>query len=78
MVYIIVSIGIQLATFYTQKSRNPLPAERVNYIWDGCKDLGVLLGKGGLYGTSLRIKPPMCITKEDVDYALAVMKLKFV
>ena len=60
-----------------QATREPLPAERVNYIWDGCKDLGVLLGKGGLYGTSLRIKPPMCITKHDIDYAIAVMKLKF-
>ena len=60
-----------------QSTREPLEAARVNYIWDGCKDLGVLLGKGGLYGTSLRIKPPMCITKEDVDFSIAVMRQMF-
>lgn len=38
-----------------------------------CKDAGLLLGHGGLYGNVLRIKPPMCITKPDVDFLLGVM-----
>lgn len=36
------------------------------------KDHGILIGKGGLQGNVLRIKPPMCITRADADFALEV------
>ena len=43
-------------------------------VWEECKDQGVLLGKGGLSGNIFRIKPPMCINKEDVDFAVQVFQ----
>ena len=32
------------------------------------KERGLLLGKGGLYGNILHIKPPLCIGKADADF----------
>lgn len=65
-------IGIELVT--DKKTRRPLPAGELNVIWEHCKDNGLLLGKGGLYNNTFRIKPPMCITKEDADFAVAVLE----
>jgi len=55
-------------------TRAPLPAADILDIWEQCKDLGVLFGKGGLSGNIFRVKPPMCITKEDVDFSIAVLR----
>jgi len=41
--------------------------------FEAAKDRGLLLGKGGLYGNTLRIKPPMCLTKDDADYLVAML-----
>ena len=41
------------------------------------KDLGLLIGKGGLYRNILRIKLPLCITKADVDFIIQVLDFAF-
>ena len=35
---------------YVQKTRECLPPDHVNEIWEAMKDYGVLVGKGGFYG----------------------------
>lgn len=42
-------------------------AARAMKIVEGMKDRGVLVGKGGIDGDVVRVKPPLCITKADAD-----------
>uniref|UniRef100_W5N1L2 Alanine--glyoxylate aminotransferase 2, mitochondrial n=1 Tax=Lepisosteus oculatus TaxID=7918 RepID=W5N1L2_LEPOC len=65
-----LQIGVEMVK--NKGSREPLPAAEMNQIFEDCKDMGLLIGKGGVYGQTFRIKPPMCITKEDADFALSV------
>jgi alanine-glyoxylate transaminase/(R)-3-amino-2-methylpropionate-pyruvate transaminase len=58
-------LGVELVT--DAKTKQPATAETAELI-EGCKERGLLIGKGGLYGNVLRIKPPMCITKADCDF----------
>lgn len=44
-------------------------------IFERLKDLGLLVGKGGLHSNTLRIKPPMCITRDDVVFLLEVLDI---
>merc|ERR1719367_1661766 len=66
-------IGVEMVN--DKASRAPLSAEKMMNIWEDCKDMGLLLGKGGINGNIFRIKPPMCITKQDADFAMSVFRL---
>ena len=58
-------IGIELVT--DRKTRQPASAQ-VAEIMEKTKERGLLIGKGGLWGQTIRIKPPMCINKDDADF----------
>ncbi len=61
-------LGVELVTDRdTKEPASTLAAD----VLEAMKLRGVLLGKGGLYGNTLRIKPPMCITKHDAEYLAA-------
>ena len=46
-------------------------------VWERAKTLGLLIGKGGFFGNVLRIKPPMCLTRPDVDFMIDVLDRAF-
>jgi alanine-glyoxylate transaminase / (R)-3-amino-2-methylpropionate-pyruvate transaminase len=58
-------LGVELVRDRTTKE--PASTETVKLL-ELCKERGLLIGKGGLYGNTLRIKPPMCLTKTDADF----------
>ena len=56
-----------------KESKTPDP-DLFNDIFEKTKDYGLLLGKGGRFGNTFRIQPPMCITEGDVEFSLDVFE----
>lgn len=65
-------IGVELVE--SKETKVPLAAVKVNAILEDCREMGLLIGKGGQHGHVLRIKPPMCITEADVCFTAAVLR----
>jgi len=63
-------LGVELVT--NRETKEPATNEAVRVL-DECRKMGVLIGRGGLFGNVLRIKPPMCINEQDADFALEVL-----
>jgi alanine-glyoxylate transaminase / (R)-3-amino-2-methylpropionate-pyruvate transaminase len=63
-------LGLELVR--DRGTREPAKQETMDVL-EHMRENGVLVGKGGLDGNVLRIKPPMCITAADVDFALDVL-----
>ena len=74
-------LGLELVADRKTKEPAGAAAERVLNL---CKDKGLLIGRGGLYSSTLRIQPPLVITAEQayeaariLDEALAVADREF-
>ena len=67
-------LGLMLGVELVKDRATKEPArEACAEVFERCKDLGLLVGKGGLWGNTLRIKPPMCLTPADADFLLAAL-----
>ncbi len=63
-------LGVELVK--DRETKEPAKQETLD-IMEHLRESGVLIGKGGLDGNVLRIKPPMCLTPADVDFALEAL-----
>jgi len=64
--------GLELV--YSDKSPN---SAAVLQILESTRELGLLIGKGGLWSNVLRITPPLICSKNDVDEAVKVLDRAF-
>ncbi len=67
-------LGIELVKDRTTKE--PAKAE-CGQVQENARDMGLLLGKGGLWGQTIRFSPPMCLTSADADFLLDVLDRSF-
>jgi alanine-glyoxylate transaminase/(R)-3-amino-2-methylpropionate-pyruvate transaminase len=67
-------LGLMLGVELVKDHATKTPAkEECTAVFEKCRELGLLIGKGGLWGNTLRIKPPMILTPADADFMLAVI-----
>ncbi len=64
-------VGVELVK--DRKSREFSPELTVRVV-ESMKDQGVLVGKGGLEGNTVRIQPPLCWTAADADRTVAALE----
>ncbi|HWD18814.1 MAG TPA: aminotransferase class III-fold pyridoxal phosphate-dependent enzyme [Verrucomicrobiae bacterium] len=67
-------LGIELVK--DRATKEPAKAECARVV-ETCRDLGLLLGKGGLWGQVIRFAPPMTITRADADFLLEALDAAF-
>ncbi|HET7237977.1 MAG TPA: aminotransferase class III-fold pyridoxal phosphate-dependent enzyme [Terrimicrobiaceae bacterium] len=63
-------LGVELVR--DRQSKEPAKAECAQVL-ENARDGGLLLGKGGLWGQTIRFAPPLCITPADVDFMLEML-----
>ena len=66
--------GLMLGLEFVKDRATKEPAKEIcAQVVENARELGLLLGKGGLWGQTIRFAPPMNITPADADFLLAVL-----
>ncbi|HTL67114.1 MAG TPA: aminotransferase class III-fold pyridoxal phosphate-dependent enzyme [Lacunisphaera sp.] len=66
--------GLLLGLEFVKDRATKAPGkEECAQVVENARELGLLLGKGGLWGQTIRFAPPMIITTADADFVLAVL-----
>jgi 4-aminobutyrate aminotransferase-like enzyme len=65
--------AIELVVDETAGDRTPNSAATLA-LFEATKERGLLIGKGGLFGNSIRISPPMTCTRSEIDEALKILE----
>ena len=68
--------GIELVVDETKKDRTPNPGA-ADQLMEETKLRGLLIGRGGLYANTMRISPPLNITRNEVEEAIGILDESF-
>lgn len=68
-------IGVEMVE--DSNSRKPINANSFGDIWERCKDMGVLLGKGGLHGNVSKTIFTNLLRKKKTFFILTKLNLIF-
>ncbi|MBX3071929.1 MAG: aspartate aminotransferase family protein [Thermomicrobiales bacterium] len=67
-------VGVELVR--DKETKEPAP-DIANAVLSEAKRRGLIVGKGGLDGNTLRISPPLIVTNDDVDAAIVILDETF-
>ena len=65
--------GLMLAIETVDSDSDKPDAGRAGQLLEECRERGLLIGKGGLYGNVLRIAPPLTVTEQEIDTAAEII-----
>ena len=63
-------LGVELVK--DRATKEPATSECARVL-ENARDHGLLLGKGGFWGHTIRLAPPLCSTQADADFAVDVL-----
>jgi len=67
-------LGIEMVK--DRKTKEPASAE-CQAMLESAREMGLLIGKGGLWGQTIRFAPPMCVNEADANFLLDVFDAAF-
>lgn len=68
--------GLELVVDETIGDRTPAP-DKVGRLFEECRKRGLLIGKGGLYGSAVRIAPALTVGPSEIAEALGILDESF-
>jgi alanine-glyoxylate transaminase/(R)-3-amino-2-methylpropionate-pyruvate transaminase len=64
-------LGLELVK--DRQSKEPAKAETAQVV-ETCRELGLLVGRGGLWGQTIRLAPPMCVNAGDAEFLIDTLE----
>ncbi len=65
--------GLMLAVEFVEPGTLNPNAYATGRVFEECKKRGLLVGKGGLYGNTIRMGPPLTLTEDEAREGLAIL-----